>query len=46
MAAAEVAKAPGEAAVKEVRRGLEEMELLTGAWEDSLLSEMSDDSAT
>ena len=47
-AAAEVAKSPGGSAVKEVRpKGTEEeMELLTGAWEDSLMGEMSDDPAT
>lgn len=47
-AAEEVAKAPGESTVKEgsPKGTVEEMELLTGAWEDSILSEMSDDSAT
>lgn len=46
MAAAEVAK--GLSAVMEVhpKGTMEEMELLTGAWEDCLLSEMSDNSAT
>ncbi|CAB1340605.1 unnamed protein product [Coregonus sp. 'balchen'] len=44
----EMGKAPGGSAAEEVQttETLEEMELLTGAWEDSPLSEMSDDSAT